>query len=232
MHITADWNAYNMSRDLNNAHSYEENCMATNSPQPKSDDYLIAEDNPVWLQTSSPFDALDNDWYRIIIFYVFHTPVSDLSVRSKALHSYGWGKKSDKHDFKVLKKRLIKYSSMNEDTFRSVPKWEDMKTAFQETDLLEFPTDLQRQRVVYRKTKSGELDSLLSHIRNSFAHGRLAFFSYGENTYAVMEDIENKKRISARIIVSKRTLLLWKAIIEAGPFIPEEDLEKQLSQKD
>ena len=92
-----------------------------------------------------------------------------------------------------------------------------------------FPTDITRERVAYRKAKSGESDSLLSHIRNSFAHGRLSFYAKGEDVYIAMEDIDNKKHISARMILNKQTLLRWKTIIEAGPSMAEEELEKILN---
>lgn len=204
--------------------------MASNIPKPTPDDYLIAEDSPRWLSTPSPFDTLDNEWYQIIIFYVFHVPVSGVSARAKPLDSYGWGAKSGNADFKLLKKRLIKYSSIKEKLFRCEDAWVDLKQAFQATNLSDFPTDIACERVAYRKAKSGESDSLLSHIRNSFAHGRLSFYANGEDVYIAMEDIDNKKHISARMILNKQTLLRWKMIIEAGPSMTEEALEKALNK--
>lgn len=204
------------------------NRMASNIPKPTLDDYLIAEDSPLWLSTPSPFDALDNEWYQIIIFYVFHVPVAGVSARAKPLDSYGWGAKSGNADFKQLKKRLIKYSNITEESFRCEDGWANLKQAFQENDLFVFPTDITRERVAYRKAKSGESDSLLSHIRNSFAHGRLSFYASGEDVYIAMEDIDNKKHISARMILNKQTLLRWKTIIEAGPSMAKEELEKNL----
>ena len=203
--------------------------MASNIPKPAPEDYIIAEDDPLWLSTPSPFDTLDNEWYQIIIFYVFHVPVSGVSARAKPLNSYGWGSKSGYADFRQLKKRLIKYSSITEKDFRCEDRWTDLKDAFRATDLFAFPTDITRERVAYRKAKSGESDSLLSHIRNSFAHGRLSFYAKGEDVYIAMEDIDNKKHISARMILNKQTLLRWKTIIEAGPSMAEEELEKILN---
>lgn len=203
--------------------------MSSNIKQPTSDDYLIAEENQLWLSTPSPFDVLDNEWYQIIIFYVFHVSVAGVSARAKPLDSYGWGLKSKNNDLKQLKKRLIKYSGMTKEEFQCKDTWASLKQAFQETDLYVFPTNTTRERVAYRKTKFGENDSLLSHIRNSFAHGRLSFHANGEDVYVAMEDIDDKKHISARMIVSKQTLLRWKIIIESGPFISEDTLEEKMS---
>ena len=205
--------------------------MSTNNiSRPSPDDFITAEDNPLWLKSPSPFDTLDNEWYQIIIFYVFHSPASGVSARSKSLDSYDWGTKSKDNDFKLLKKRLIEYSGLTKATFRCEDSWANLKKAFKETDLFEFPTDLTRERIVYRKTKSREIDSMLAHIRNAFAHGRLEFYTCGGDVFAVMEDIGDKKHVSARIIVSKQTLLNWKVIIEAGPFTSEYELEKSLNR--
>lgn len=199
--------------------------MVSNIQKPTPEDYIVTETNPGWLNTPSPFDVLDDDWYQIIIFYVFHVPVSSASARAKPLNSYGWGKKSKNNDFKQLKKRLIEYSAMTEESFKCEEGWANLKQAFQATALFEFPIDITRERAAYRKAKSGECDSLLSHIRNSFAHGRLSFYVDDQEVYVAMEDIDDKKHVSARMIVSKRTLLNWKTIIEEGPFVEKEKLE-------
>ena len=107
-----------------------------------------------------------------------------------------------------------------------------MKIAFQNNGLDNFPSEINQERVTYRKTKAGENDSLLSHIRNSFAHGRLAFYLDNDEVYVAMEDIDDKKHVSARMVISKRTLLRWKTIIESGPFITNDDLESKLSWKE
>ena len=45
--------------------------MASTIPKPTAEDYIFADNNPDWLITPSPFDELDDEWYQIIIFYVF-----------------------------------------------------------------------------------------------------------------------------------------------------------------
>ena len=65
-------------------------------PQPASDDYIVAENSPTWLNEPSPFNELDDEWISIIVFYVFHVPVSDASARAKPLEFYKWGEKSKK----------------------------------------------------------------------------------------------------------------------------------------
>ena len=68
--------------------------MASPIQKPSAEDYILAESRPEWLDTPSPFDDLDEEWKQLIIFYVFHVPVVDMSARAKPLESYGWGTKS------------------------------------------------------------------------------------------------------------------------------------------
>ena len=113
---------------------------------------------------------------------------------------------------------------MNNKSFLCEDSWAKLKKSMITNDLFEnFPHDKFRERVTYRKSKSGENDSLLSHIRNSFAHGRLSFYEENETTYIAMEDIDNKKHVSARMILSKTTLLRWKTIISSGPYRKDEE---------
>ena len=199
--------------------------------KPAETDYIIAEERPKWTETPSPFDKLDEEWYKIIIFYVFHVPVKDISARAKPLESFRWGIKDNKNDFKKLKSRLVKYGNMTKNEFRCEESWIKLKQAIEENNLIDFPSELVRERVSYRKTKSGVNDSLLSHIRNSFVHGRLAFYSVNSKIYIAMEDIDNKHHVSARMILSKQTLLRWKTIIEGGPQLSCEELENTLASE-
>lgn len=197
-------------------------------PRPNERDYIFAEESPEWLNTPSPFDALDDIWQELIVFYVFHVPVSDMSVRSRTLESYGWGRKSKNDDFKQLKNRLIRYGNMTEETFQCEEGWREFRQSCERNDLIDFPQDIRRERVSFRKTKSGINDSLLSHIRNSFAHGRLAFYSEDNSTYVAMEDMDDKRHVSARMILSKETLLRWKFVIESGPCVKCDALERAM----
>lgn len=206
--------------------------MGNKIPRPSADDYLFADEHPGWLNTPSPFDELDEIWKELIVFYVFHVPVSGMSARAKTLESYGWGTQSKKGDLKKLKNRLVKYGNMTDKTFECKDGWSGLKESYINNNLIDFPQDIACERVSYRKTKSGVNDSLLSHIRNSFAHGRLAFYSKNDKTYIAMEDIDDKKHVSARLILSKETLCCWKSIIELGPSISSEELKHRMIQEE
>lgn len=195
--------------------------------RPPDEELEFAQFNAPWLNTPSPFNTLDDSWMKIIVFFVFHIPVQGVSARGTTLSAFRWGEKSKSDDFKLLKSRLMTYAGIGKKQFISVDKWEDMRSALSDNGLINFPQNLHDIRVTYRNDKGGVCDSLCNHIRNSFAHGRLAFYDIENDTYIAIEDIDSKHTVTARMILSKSVLLRWMEIIRLGPFISKEELDKK-----
>lgn len=61
------------------------------------------------------------------------------------------------------------------------------------------------------KARVGEAESVLTHIRNSFAHGNTYFFDNGN---VLFEDKDIRGTITARIILKQQTLLDWISLID------------------
>lgn len=195
------------------------------------EDYIVADDNPAWLNTPSPFNELDDDWISIIVFFVFHVPAIGVSARSKKMEYYGWSNRKDSQDYKNLIEKLIKYSKMERKSFCYKDKNKDFKREIIKNNFYgNFPPDLIEEKVIFKKQKYGQVDSLLHHIRNSFAHGRIAFCKNNNITYIIMEDINKNNNVSARMILSKTTLLRWKTIILSGPNKSNEDLDNEFGE--
>lgn len=188
---------------------------------------VLAEENPEWLNTPSPFDQLDEDWIRIIIFYVFHSPAGSVSARGTTLPNYGWGTKNGSQDFKLLKKRMIEYAGMKPEDFQCIKKWEDARNSFEANNLIDFPKNISKERATFFVGGYPTCETVMRHLRNSFAHGRLSFYEEKGKIYIAMEDIARQKAISARMILSKTTLFRWMIITIAGP-ISDEELETML----
>ena len=195
--------------------------------KPSKDERISVNLHEEWLDTPSPFDSLDDDWNNIIRFYVFHVPVEGVSARAKTLKQFGWGNKSKCSDFKLLKARLIEVAQLNGKQIDSVEKWDEMKRALIDNNLEVFPSDYTTVRLTFRKDKSGICESLCNHIRNSFAHGRVAFYENAGETYVAMEDIDTDHDVTARLILTKTILLRWIVVIKEGPFIDKNDLYKK-----
>lgn len=61
------------------------------------------------------------------------------------------------------------------------------------------------------KANIGDAESVLTHIRNSFAHGLTYFFDNGN---ALLEDRDQRGGITARFILHKQTLLDWIYLVD------------------
>lgn len=61
------------------------------------------------------------------------------------------------------------------------------------------------------KAKVGEAESVLTHIRNAFAHGNTYFF---DNKYVLFEDKDQRGGITARILLLQQSLLDWIRLID------------------
>ena len=182
------------------------------------------EENPNWLKWIAPEKFNDESLFRIVIFFVFHSPCETLSAMGKPLIEYGWSKKPW---FKPesLKWNLIANTSNNLNNkeqgktqfIYSVEKVGDMSQALRKADLEEgFLNNHSFERVVILNSKKNQFMSLFAHIRNSFAHGRLNMIEcINENNDCIflMEDV-NSHDVTARIVIRKSTLLRWIDIIE------------------
>jgi hypothetical protein len=61
------------------------------------------------------------------------------------------------------------------------------------------------------KAKVGEAESVLTHIRNAFAHGNTYYF---DNKYVLFEDKDQRGSITARILLSQQSLIDWIRLID------------------
>ena len=194
--------------------------------------YETAPLNPGWIKKRVPDNYADDNLKRIIIFYVINTPCIGESSSSIPMSEYGWRKDVwKKHD---LKNALFSIAGLrSNETFFAVAKLSDLKSLFEKAKMKKgFHEHRDVEKIVIYKTKKypNEMLSVFHHIRNSFAHGRLAMYKYGTNDVVfVLEDgIEKRSefQVRSRMIIKKSTLLKWIDIIEAGPDKLNESEEK------
>ncbi|WP_028506416.1 hypothetical protein [Ruminococcus sp. FC2018] len=62
------------------------------------------------------------------------------------------------------------------------------------------------------KARVGEAESVLTHIRNAFAHSNTYFF---DNNYVMFEDKDSRGAITARIIIKQQTILDWISTVDS-----------------
>jgi hypothetical protein len=180
---------------------------------------IFSARNPAWINWIPPEQFNDQDLFRIVIFFVFHSPCTNLSAMRKSLSDYGWNTPWRKPYYL---NRQLRQAASTYDLLYSAEKYDKMDVALEKADLKDsFPSDLSRERICICDNQNNQFLSVFYHIRNAFAHGRLNMFDVdGECTF-VFEDVRPSKKteelkVSARMIIRKSTLLKWIEIIERG----------------
>lgn len=163
----------------------------------------------------------DDEIKKIIEFYLLNAPIAK-SVETKKfglkdLKEYGWCGKSDMNQLEKLllsKSKLQIFCFMRSDTISDTLK----QMLLNDNICSTHPRAVLKQNFKVKVLESGkvEIDSLESrmeclfrHIRNAIAHNRIYCFS---NNNILLEDSDGSK-LSARILIHKKTLIDWIDVI-------------------
>lgn len=174
--------------------------------------------SPEWLSWIAPEIFNDNDLFKIVIFFVFHSPCANLSSMRKPLSEYNWNTPWKKPYY--LNKQL-KQASTNYELLFSAKDYDSMDNELEKADLICFPSDFLHERICIYDNQKNQFLSVFYHIRNALAHCRLNMIDINGDCVFVFEDVQPKKnaellKVSARMILRKSTLLKWIEIIENG----------------
>lgn len=177
-------------------------------------DFIYAEIPPKWISNAK--DNLeeklkDDDFRRILDFFVIFTPCKELSARAKPLkEKYGW------KDTYGLKKSM-RLAPSKQSIFLFAETWKEMKAVLAEADLSDnFYSDIKNERGGLYKRRGSQPDCIFYHLRNCLAHGRFCIREKDGDWTFIFEDVEKNSKVSARMILKKSTLLRWIEIIEGG----------------
>ena len=179
---------------------------------------LPVNEKAVWI---TPIESWPDDFNRIFMFFVVHSPVFDQSSRCISLLDYGWTTPWRKpYSLRIQLNRV----SNSKNLLFSASKYDLMDRELEKADLLEFPpTDLSSERACFYNGKRAQYISLFYHIRNSLAHGR---FNIIEDRI-IMEDVSPRRKemapgtkvCSARMVLRINTLIKWIELIEGGEVV-------------
>lgn len=183
--------------------------------------YEIAPLAPGWIKKRVPDSYADDDLKEIVLFYVINTPCTDLSSSSIPLADYGWNKDVWKKG--ELKKELFRIANLESNiSFFVAHKTNEMKEVCRKASLSKgFHKNRKYERIAVYKGRYNEFLCICYHIRNAFAHGRLAMYGCDDNRdiMFVLEDgvkKQNKFQVRSRMILRKSTLKRWMEIIKSG----------------
>ena len=176
-----------------------------------------------WLNLPCPFDSPTENLFKIVVFFVFHAPIKDVTARGGDMGRYKWGTIRGTNDFSYLKKEMQAIVDGNQkDWYCFAQNYGELNNGFYNTNIDDMLVDTKTEKAIYKKRYNcGEIESLLAHIRNCFAHGRISFIKDENNVIYLLEDIEtkgeNENKVTARFILRETTLLKWIKIIKDGP---------------
>lgn len=193
--------------------------------------YVIASLTPGWIKKRVPDNYADDVLKDLIMFYVINTPCDDLSSSGIKLTEYGWGKDVWKND--RLKNYLFSIAGLERNfSFAVASKTDEMKAICEKTSLKkDFHKNRGKERIAIYKGRYNEFLSICYHIRNAFAHGRLAMYGYknGSDIVFALEDGVKKKgkfEVRSRMILKKSTLKKWMEILKSGRYPDMKDTKK------
>ena len=193
--------------------------------------YVIASLTPGWIKKRVPDNYADDVLKDLIMFYVINTPCDDLSSSGIKLTEYGWGKDVWKND--RLKNYLFSIAGLERNSsFAVASNTDEMKAICEKTSLKkDFHKNRGKERIAIYKGRYNEFLSICYHIRNAFAHGRLAMYGYknGSDIVFALEDGVKKKgkfEVRSRMILKKSTLKKWMEILKSGRYPDMKDTKK------
>ena len=178
--------------------------------------------HPGWIKKRVPDEYADDTLREIILFYVINTPCTDLSSSSISLTDYGW--KRDVWKNGKLKNILLGIAELKRnESFVVLHHTHEMKQGCELAHMKKnFHKNRDAERIVIYKGHYNEFLSICYHIRNAFAHGRLAMYQCaGDDIMFALEDgikRNEKFEVRSRMILRKSTLKAWMDIIKSGKY--------------
>lgn len=181
-------------------------------PKIERQDYIEVNPDEKWLHMPVEDDFYDENYYRIIDFYVLHTPCKS-SYTPRTLEKMGWINPWHSSKFRDAFDNVPGF--VENQNFRMANSKKEFLTIWNSSSLDDFSTKEPTEFAVF--TDSGEGNprmNLLHYIRNAFAHGRFSVKKYQQEFYISLEDVTTLKGlagifVSARICLKKSTLITW-----------------------
>lgn len=179
---------------------------------------VIVEANPQWISEMPAGMIEDDEFKAIFIFFVLNTPCSELSSRARTIRSHGWTAPWRKPFYL---NRQLKQQASNYNILFSASKYDELDDALQKCHLSQFPPEnIADERISFYDNKNNQFMSVFYHLRNSLAHGRFNTMQSGNDWVFILEDVapykNQQKKVSARMIIRKSTLLSWIELITNG----------------
>lgn len=181
-------------------------------PKINEAEYIKVEADEQWLHSKPGKDFYDDGLYRIVDFFVLHSPCKVSSYSPKTLESLGWANPWQSSRFRAAFDEIAGLNEnntffYNESKNHLIENWNMLgKEVFFEVN--------GEYAVITHAGESNPRMDLIHHIRNSFAHGRFSVIRDHGEYYIFFEDVDTIKSltglyVTARMCFKKSTLLQW-----------------------
>ena len=153
---------------------------------------------------TTPFETGIKNFTSIAKYFLYYAPCID-SAQSQ-------GMLDEQQSIEILDQMLD--STQLKSKTRILKRIQ--KNSWEKSSLAGYCLDFEDSRMLFdRYSKENELHALLRHIRNALAHGYLYVWRKKKNDYILLVDFDSgKKKETAKIMITTRTLDKWKAILE------------------
>ena len=149
--------------------------------------------------------AFDNNFNKILTFYLFECPVEKVSRRGQTFKQIGWKGSSR---FQMLE-RLLKGASGISDE-----RWQILDSS---SEVEKRSSSIQRNKqFLFSDISRGRVQSFIYSIRNAFAHGSFDIIVHNDEKYYYFEN-DYCGNMRSRLLLSEQTLLRWYEIIRTRP---------------
>lgn len=164
---------------------------------------------------TTPLDARIRNFPRLAQFYLYYAPNID---SAQSMH------RIEGADAEAVFNTMIEEANLSK-TYKLVEKVSDSvwKSNQLEDDVMNFEParftcdrySRRRSKESERPSKESELNAVLRHIRNAFAHGHIYVWRKKEKKYVFLTDYDSrKKKITAKMVLTVEILEKWKTILE------------------
>lgn len=188
-------------------------------PKIVATDYLEVSPHESWI-TDNAFNesGCKTDFYRIVDFFLLHSPCKFSSYTPRTLESLGWSSPWLSSRFRVEFDNVPGF--IDGQNFRFQESKKQFLSEWRSYGVKWIPNPPFYEFAVFVSAGEGNprMD-LLHRIRNSLAHGRYAIKKHNKETFVFFEDVSRIQGLPgiyvlARICLKLQTLINWIALFE------------------
>lgn len=149
--------------------------------------------------------TFDDNFQKIVQFYLFETPIEGASHRGKTFKDIGWTGSSR---FQMLERLLKSASGMNDDQWNILESQSEVRKQSKNV--------VRDRQFIYSDQSKGRIPTFIYSIRNAFAHGSFDILEINGERHYFFEN-EYRGNLRSRMLLSERILIGWIKIIKTKP---------------